>query len=237
MNQTFFSIIIPSHNEEKYISATLDRIKQLSYPKSLFEALVIENGSTDKTKEIALTYADDNINIYVSDKGVSKAKNYGLSKISERSDWVILLDADTLLEKSFLEELNLFFSDKDTQKLSVGTTDVLPAGDQSVKARLWYKFYNFGHKLTKSSYSIQILKSSLKDKLKFDESIQFGEDLKLIKEARQFGKFFYIETRSVRTSTRRFDNVGYFRQFILWNYEALILSRTRKKNREYKVIR
>lgn len=237
MNQAFFSIIIPSHNEEKYIGATLERIQKLSYPKSLYEVLVIENGSTDKTKEIALTYAGENIRIFESKKGVSKAKNFGLKQVSNKSNWIIFLDADTQLDQTFLEELNLFFSNIDTLQLSVGTTDVWPVGDQSAKARLWYKFYNFGHKLTKSSYSIQIIKASLKEKLKFDEAIHFGEDLKLIKEALKFGKFFYVMTASVRTSTRRFDNVGYLRQFILWNYEALILTRTRKKNGEYKVIR
>ncbi|MEI7480153.1 MAG: glycosyltransferase, partial [bacterium] len=47
------SIIIPAHNEEKYIEETLKNINNLSTDKDQFEVLVIENGSTDRTLEIA----------------------------------------------------------------------------------------------------------------------------------------------------------------------------------------
>ena len=233
----FFSIIIPAHNEEKYIKETLESLKKLSYPKDRFEALVIENGSTDKTLEAARAYSGENISVYVSEKGASRAKNFGLEKISSKSDWVIFLDADTHLEESFLRELNQRLQKHRFNNFSIGTTSLKPLENKSLYARLWFSFYNYGHKLTKTSFAIQIMKSSLKNMVKFDETIHFEEDLKLIKDLRRFGRFFYLKTDAVATSTRRFDNVGWFKQFIIWNWQALVLSKTRKKTKDYKVIR
>jgi len=52
------------------------------------EIIIVENGSTDKTLEIAKSYEKNSFKVYVSEKGVSKAKNFGISKAAEKSDWV-----------------------------------------------------------------------------------------------------------------------------------------------------
>ena len=55
----FFSIIIPSHNEEKYITQTLEHIKALDYPKDKLEVFVIENGSSDNTYFVAKNFENN----------------------------------------------------------------------------------------------------------------------------------------------------------------------------------
>ncbi len=233
----FFSIVIPAHNEELYIEKTIRHIQGLEYPKDEFEVLVIENGSSDRTHEIAKHYQGGNIRVHTSSKGVSVAKNFGLKMIAPTSDWVIFLDADTQLKPPFLRDLNQYLHKYKHQHLSVGTTRVTPFENNSRNARAWFWFYNFGHKLTKTSFAIQIMKSSLREKVYFDEEIHFAEDLKLIKELLRFGKFFYFDTETVLTSTRRFDEVGWWKQFFKWNWEALVLSRTKKKTQAYTPIR
>jgi glycosyltransferase involved in cell wall biosynthesis len=71
-----FSIIIPAHNEEKYIGATLEHITSLSYPTELYEVIVVENGSADRTLDIAKQFEGGNIRVYKNEKtAVSAAKN------------------------------------------------------------------------------------------------------------------------------------------------------------------
>ena len=233
----FFSILIPAHNEEKYIAETLVSMGALNYSKDFFEVLVIENGSTDRTLEVAKKFESGNIRVMISEKGASKAKNFGLKNMSAKSDWAVFLDADTLLKPEFLADLNAYITARADKNLTIGTTTVLPQGRKRLKADAWFAFYNIGHALTHTSFAIQIMKAALRSKIRFDEVRKFAEDLKLIEDLRREGKFFYFRTKTVWTSTRRFDEVGWFRLFIKWNWQALVLAKTQKKDDEYDVIR
>ena len=73
------SIIVPSFNEERYIKKTLTSIRGQSiieeYPK-FFELIVVDNGSTDNTVDIAERYADKVI--IENRKGKLTARNTGI---------------------------------------------------------------------------------------------------------------------------------------------------------------
>lgn len=234
----FFSIVIPAHNEEKYLAATLEYVCMLDYPKDSFEAIVVENGSTDRTLEIARTFKRGNVRVLQSEKGVSRAKNAGLANVNKKSDWVVFLDADTVLERAFLSELNSYFQTHRENNLAIGTTSIKPLEKKHWYVPLWFAFHNLTHRLTHSSFAIQIMRASLRENVRFDEHIQFAEDLKLIKDARRFGRFFFVPTGSVSTSTRRFETLGWMKLMFVWIFDWLVLSRT-KKHREdaYQVIR
>lgn len=233
--ELFFSIIIPAHNEEKYIAATLEHAANLSYPTGSFEVIVVENGSSDRTFDVAKRFEGGNIRILKNEKaGVSAAKNFGIDRLSQHSDWVVFLDADTLLKPNFLHDLNAQLLRASHKPLSVGTTKVLPLGGGR-NARIWFAVYNVLHRLG-GSYAIQIARRSLFPALRFDEHLIMGEDVLLIKQARKLGKFFYVPTRTVYTSTRRFDTTGYWRLYFQWaSFE--ILPRQLQKRRRYKVVR
>ncbi|MCK9351431.1 MAG: glycosyltransferase [Candidatus Paceibacterota bacterium] len=233
----YFSIIVPAHNEEKYIGETLECVRKLDYPKDYFEALVVENGSSDRTYELAKQFDDKNIRtMSISLKGVSRAKNFALGVIRASSDWIIYLDADTHLKPSFLTDLSAFLRKNEKRNFAIGTTAVEPIENKKWYALLWFHLYNWGHKNTNTSYSIQIARASLRNKARFDETITLAEDLKYIKELLPFGNFFYFDTDAVSTSTRRFDAIGWNLQFIKWNFHALMFSLF-KKAPQYPVIR
>lgn len=242
----FFSIIIPAHNEEQYISNTLDYVVSLDYPKYEYEVIVIENGSTDNTLRMIERYKTNGVNYQdggsivvkvfsIGEKGVSKAKNFGIEKTSPHSDWVIFLDADTILKKSFLTNLNAFLKEKASKHLVVGTTSVLPIKSSNY-ARAWFGFYNLGHWLIQASFSIQIVKRSVLDTIKFDKCLSYAEDLKIIRESQRIGRFFFFWTEEVYTSTRRFDKEGWFKLFFKWLFRGLLPNNLKKKVR-YEVIR
>ena len=233
----FFSFIIPAHNEEKYIGKTLECINALKYLKSDFEVQVIENGSTDQTFDVAKKHAGENIEVLSNpEKGVSKAKNLGLEKLSPRSEWVIFLDADTILEEDFLSGLNDFLQKNASKNFSIGTTAIKPFENHDWYARAWFHLYDMGHKYTKTSYTVQIMNASLRSKVRFDKELALAEDLQFIKDCLLFGKFFFWNTDTVLTSTRRFDQTGWVTLFIKWNWDALVW-RFNKKKKEYPVIR
>jgi glycosyltransferase involved in cell wall biosynthesis len=230
-----FSIIIPAHNEERYIGATLEHISALSYPADLYEVIVVENGSSDRTFDVAKQFQGGNIRVVQNERaGVSAAKNFGIDRLSPQSNWVVFLDADTILKANFLSDLVTLLQTS-RKPLSVGTTKVLPLGGNRT-ARTWFAYYDLMHRFGKGSYAIQIAKRSLFPIVRFDERLTMGEDLRLIKEARRSGKFFFLPTRTVYTSTRRFDTVGYWSLFLQWTFVS-VLPPQRQKAFSYKAIR
>lgn len=97
---TKFSIIIPVYNVEKYLKKCLDSVKNQTFKD--YEVLVVDDGSTDKSKEIAKKY---NLTLIESDHvGVSSARNMAIKKA--KGEYLVFLDSDDWWDKELLEKLN-----------------------------------------------------------------------------------------------------------------------------------
>ena len=239
--QHFISIIVPAYNEEAEIEATLQHLLAQRYPSDRYEIMLVENGSTDATLEIARGVAEQSgdgrlriVNLH--EGGVSHAKNVGLDKLAPESEWVVFCDADTRLARNFLPQLNTWLNRHGEEGLSVGTTSVLPEAGCGWYGRSWFRAYDVIHRLTRTSYSIQVARTQVARGVRFREDLNFAEDLNFIQECRRYGRFFFVTTDQVSTSTRRFDSVGYLRLALRWTFEALMPIRF-KINRKYDVIR
>jgi UDP-N-acetylglucosamine transferase subunit ALG13 len=234
IHENFFSIVIPAYNEEGYLPRTLDYISGLDY--DAFEVIVVENGSTDNTYEVADGYRGKmaNLKVIKSPPGVSVAKNQGLDAARDNSDWVIFLDADTILKRDFLKYLNGYLNKN--RDLSVGTCAIQPLESKSLYDRLWFGFYDKVHKYLKTSYSLQLAKAKTARKVKFDVELNYSEDLKFIRDMQACGNFFFFDTDQVFTSTRRFRKDGYFGTLFYWVVQALT-PKLIKKKRKYRSIR
>lgn len=97
------SIIVPVYNVEKYIADCLESI--ISQKIENIEILLINDGSTDSSKEICENFCYMNQNIYLYNQinqGVSAARNKGIELA--RGRYVIFLDSDDWLIKDILSE-------------------------------------------------------------------------------------------------------------------------------------
>lgn len=114
------SIIIPAYNAEKILSKCLDSILAQTYQS--YEVILINDGSKDRTGEIADSYAAKDSRIKVIHKvngGVSSARNEGLKNAA--GEWVVFIDSDDWVEPRFLES---FFIG--------GTADLMVGGYNTV---------------------------------------------------------------------------------------------------------
>ncbi len=241
VHKNFISVIVPAHNEEKELAATLRALLAQRYPARRMEIIVVENGSDDATTQIALGVAAEpaaagRIRVLRSERGVSFAKNTGLRALSSESQWTVFCDADTRLGPHFLHQLNTWLNRRSEAGLGVGTTAVRPHPGAPLYARAWFALYDLIHRLTRSSYSIQIARTSIARGVGFHETLNFAEDLTFIHECRRYGRFFFLPTDQVSTSTRRFAARGYLRQGLRWLFEALLPLRC-KIHRAYDVLR
>lgn len=122
------SVIIPAYNVEKTIENAVKSIVDSAMDGDV-EIIIVENGSTDNTLEIAIklkkTYKS--IMVYQSQKGVSYARNLGIEKAN--GEWICFVDADDLLCKDafrfYYDEIKendadlYFFSYKKNNKLII----------------------------------------------------------------------------------------------------------------------
>ncbi len=106
------SILVPAHNEAKVIGRTVESLLLLNYPKSKMELIVINDNSSDNSKEILENikdrYNNYNFTIINTDsltggKGKSNALNIGY-KVS-KGDFIAVYDADNTPDKNALRYL------------------------------------------------------------------------------------------------------------------------------------
>lgn len=104
-----FSIIVPVYNVEKYVEKCLKSIDNQSYQK--FEAIIVNDGSKDKSDSIIKKYIKDKKQFTYLTKengGLSDARNFGIKYAS--GDYIIFLDSDDYLEPDLLKKLNSILS-------------------------------------------------------------------------------------------------------------------------------
>lgn len=99
------SVIIPAHNAAATIAETLDSLRAQTLAD--WEAIVIDDGSTDATWAIAAHYAARDARIRVlrqSHSGVSTARNAGVQ--AAHTDWLLFLDADDWILPAHLQRMS-----------------------------------------------------------------------------------------------------------------------------------
>jgi len=96
------SILLPTYNGEKYISESIDSIKNQSFQD--WELLIGFNGTTDGTKKIVEEYSDNRIRSF--DYGFDKGKSKTLNKLLKESkyDFICLQDDDDVWDPFKLEK-------------------------------------------------------------------------------------------------------------------------------------
>lgn len=101
-----FSIIIPVYNVEDYISECL--LSVLNQSEKDFEVIVVNDGSKDKSIDIAKKYPVKIIN--QENQGLSAARNTGVKHA--KGEYILFLDSDDYIEKDLLKQLKKELKDK-----------------------------------------------------------------------------------------------------------------------------
>ena len=97
------TVVVPARNEALVIEDCLDSLLRLSYPRERREIIVVDNGSTDDTRERVRGYGDRIRLVLEEREGPSAARNRGVSEASHRL--VAFTDADCVVEPGWLGEL------------------------------------------------------------------------------------------------------------------------------------
>lgn len=225
-----FSVIIPAFNEEKYLSATLEAINDaLADFKHPSEIIVVDNESTDKTKQIAESYGSRVVS--ENQHNIGKVRNTGAR--SATGDILIFVDADTHVPEKLFQEI---VDALQNERCLGGAVAVAYEKFQ----RKWMKYYLLGWKFwekllnTKQGATQFCRKTVFEEIGGYDEKIFMGEDVefywRLTKFARKNDGFLhFIENPKVTTSARRFDKMSVWKTILLTHPLFISLAWRKKK--------
>ncbi|MBI4980114.1 glycosyltransferase [Candidatus Woesearchaeota archaeon] len=227
------SVVIPACNEEKYIEATLNSLKQQEFND--YETIVVCNGCTDNTESIAKQHEGENTTVIsFPEANVSKARNIGASKAS--GSVLLFLDADSTLEQDALSKINEQFMDNHY----AATTKAKP-GTPSLKFNLALGLKNFylSTGLYEGCSGALICRRGDFDKVNgYDSALIVKEHRKLIiKLKRATQKEFVCINTHLTTSMRRYQQWGLSKSAVFWTKQWLKNYLGDLKKSEYEKIR
>lgn len=110
MPKNTFALLVAAHNEEMVIAKIIESLKDIDYPKDMYDIFVIADNCDDDTASIARKY---NVNVFERKVPDKKGKGYALEwmfnkifKMDKQYDSIAVFDADNLVSKNFLIEMN-----------------------------------------------------------------------------------------------------------------------------------
>lgn len=182
------SIIIPVYNAKKSINNCLNSILAQTYDN--IEIIIVDDESDDGSAEVCDRYAEQYKNIstyHIKNKGVSNARNFGLSKAS--GDYIMFCDSDDVVEKTWCESLYKAISNYPESWVMCGasyvdsnTQDVIKTivYDEntelsSIEKQDYYKVFALGVSgyIWNHIYDLSVIK---KNNIQFDENTDYAED-------------------------------------------------------------
>ena len=158
------TILIAARNEEAVIGNLLESVNAQDYSKDHLRAVVIADNCTDNTANIARSHGAMVFERFNSEQiGKGYALDFAIDRLRQNGEWddidgIIVLDADNLLTKNYVSEMNKTFCDGYEAFTSYRNSKNY--GDNWISAGygLWYiresKFLHYARMLLKSSAAI-----------------------------------------------------------------------------------
>lgn len=215
------SVIVPAHNEEKYLARTLYSVVSQGFPN--LEIIVIPNACTDRTADIAAQFTDD---VYdTKTPGISNAKNIGYEKAT--GDRIIFLDADSIMCDDLIADINTELQGR----FVAGKTKIDP-NNPTIPSQLYHAFVRLNGYTSQAlmhltpgfnsgSGACLFAERDILDKMKKEDGYVFNPHISSMTDvdfiARVFSKgpFSFLTRNGIITSTRRYDKIGYSKQLFI----------------------
>ena len=246
------TIGIVAKNEEKYIGMTLKGIINQIFDNSLYEIIVVDGNSSDRTREVAENVlGDSNINYKVLNEkdfgfyGLCFSRNLVIDNSSKTSKYIAYTDADCIVDKNWLKTLYQHINGSGNEIAGVGGPRLV-APTEDKKELVINNFLTstiasggnpaFSKREVNYLDSIpnynSIYKKDIIKKFRYDDSLIISDDnelnLRLKKAGYNFiytgdAKIYHRETNSIHEFAKNMRNYG------------INITNTIKKHRLFKI--
>ena len=215
------SVVVPAYNEERYLGETLKsihRAKEFLLKRDAVptEIIVVDNGSTDSTSDIALSSGASVVK--ETKHNVARVRNAGAS--FAKGNVLVFIDADTIVPDELLWRINQLFASPSCFGGAVDTDYRAAKTLVKIYLQLWRIL---GKLAGVAQGATQFCRSEVyASLLGYDESLYMGEDVDFHWRMKQFARrqnahLCFIEDIRVVPSTRRFDQWSLWRTLVYTN--------------------
>jgi len=198
MDKDLVSVLMPAYNVGKFLHESIDSILNQTYSKFTF--VIINDGSTDDTEEIILSYNDPRIR-YIKNRenlGYIASLNKGIDLIN--SKYIIRMDADDIALPHRLEK-QVGFMENRPDVAVCGSGKINFYGGKNVNETSVYTVTNEKHLLFSSIFNTSIPHPSAilrndvlkKNSLRYDPTYYYAEDKAMWLDMSQYGALANIE--------------------------------------------
>jgi len=226
------SVVIPAYNEENYIGACLKSVlREARCCGAEAEVLVVNNASTDRTREVACRYPGVRV-VDEPCKGLSSARNRGY--LESRGELVVNVDADCIMPRGYLAQVIRSFRTDRRLALLTGPFFYyyLPQVSQIVTI-IFYLFQfvpnTIGQRILKVGAVAQggnftARRSALQKVGGYDTSLTFyGEDTDIAIRLSRVGLVRFSFRLPMKTSARRLRREGVLRAGTLYTLNIIFM--------------
>jgi glycosyltransferase involved in cell wall biosynthesis len=193
------SIIVPAFNEEKNICSCLKSLINQDFDQNEYEVILVNNNSTDRTKEIALNYKGIKV-VDEPNQGYVHALIRGCKEA--QGEIFLFTDTDSLVPQDWVSKYWQAYLDKNV---------VVAGGPGKFRPIIWQTFFlepilYIGGVMFKLSNGLNfsIRKKTYLECHGFSPKVNFNADAYLQLKARKLGKSLFLRNNPVITSSRRF---------------------------------
>lgn len=232
------SVVIPAYNEEKKISSCIKSVLDQSYNE--YEIIVVDNNSSDKTKEIIHGFKNKKLKyIFEKNRGRGAARNAGIN--NSTGEIIAMIDCDCVAPKDWLVKISRSIREEN-ENIVMGFERNTKKG--YIARQLQAEEMDFMKRHTKEDYidhfSTQnsAFKSSFIKKFMFDSRFIAGEDIELYLRIKNHTKVRFLKNCLVdmnhinnlkRVIKKKFQNA-------YWTKIAFIKNKVQKNQKDLTLI-
>ncbi len=145
------TLVMPAYNEADHLEESVNSVMKLDYPKNKVQVIIVDDGSTDNTLDIAKALSKKYKRIKVLHKkneGKAAALNYGIKRV--KTELTALLDADTILQRDIFKKAVPYLQDKKTMTVMCRLVPSNKRGFLAKVQEVEYAIVSFFRKLLSS---------------------------------------------------------------------------------------
>lgn len=154
-----FSLVVCTYKRPKALTDLLLSVnKQMLYPN---EIIIVDSSSDNATLNLNLESKFQNLSYFKveeKDKGLTKQRNYGISKVQNSSEVVCFVDDDTVLERDYFKNIVSIFNDN---------KDITGVGGVAINENNWFEKKAVTYsKINYYTWNSYVVKEALRNKIR-----------------------------------------------------------------------
>jgi len=237
------SVIIPTYNRSQFVCETVESVLSQTYKD--FEIIVIDDGSTDGTKDVLAHYSDQIKYIYQQNQGVGAARNKGITEA--RGEYLAFIDDDDLwLPEKLEKQVEYMDNHPDVAFVSTGTYVIDVDGNDVAKWQKYESSRQTFESLVEDNFifnlTVLLRKNCFENVGGFDTRLAISQDYDLWLRLAKRYKFAYLDFYSAKyrehaQGISKNTDLRLKNRFAIFNKKELFgdLTRVQKRIRHAKI--